>query len=184
MKIRNGKGKYWEREFATNLQIKRQTELSACQIYCSSDNVTKNISLSTKNFIDFRMSTLHERFKAHIGAVCTPWNKNIFITELNCLGVRTAFLHKYNTHYIYCDAVKYQIIGDIQAPLLATLPIEGTPNAQCFCSFNRPYCISVNKKAVSSLEIRICTDTGALFPFASFGRVVVQRHFRRHRSLL
>ena len=130
------------------------------------------------------MVSLNERFTSHIGAVCTPWDGKIFITDPNCFGTRRAFLHKYSTMYIYCDAVKYQIIVYTQAPLLAALPIQGTQNEQCFWSFNPPYYISVNQKALASIEIRICTDTGDLFPFDSSGRVVVQMHFRRQCSLL
>ena len=82
------------------------------------------------------MITLKERFNAHIGAVCTPGDYKDFITDLNCFVVRRAFLHKCTTMYIYCDAVKYQIIGDTQDPLLATLPIQRSPNEQCFWSLN------------------------------------------------
>ena len=109
-------GKYLENEFARNLPIKGHEELSACQIHSSYDNVTQKISLSTKNIVDFRMINLNERFTSHIGAVCTPWDGKIFIIDPNCFGTRRAFLHKYSTMYIYCDAVKYQIIGDSQAP--------------------------------------------------------------------
>ena len=65
--------------------------------------------------------------------------------------------------YIYCDAVKYQIIADTQAQLLATLPFQRTSNHQCFGSFNPRYHISVNQNTLCSLEIRICTDIGDLF---------------------
>ena len=158
-----------EKEFAKNLPIKGHEELSACQIHSSYDNVTQKISLSTNSIVDFRMITLKERLNAHIGAVCTPGDNKIFIAHPNSLGVRRAFLHKYTTMYLYCDAVNYQIICDTQALLLSTLPIQVIPNEQCFWSFNPPYYISVHHKALSSLEIRICTDTGDLFPFDSSG---------------
>ncbi|KAF0147103.1 MAG: hypothetical protein FD188_3549, partial [Ignavibacteria bacterium] len=127
------------KEFAKNLPIKGHEELSACQIHSSYDNVTQKISLSTKCIVDFRMITLNERLNAHIGAVCTPWDNKIFITDPNCFGVRRAFLHNCMKLCIYFDAVKYKIIGRTQAPLLATLRIQGIPNDQSFVSFNPPY---------------------------------------------
>ena len=191
MKIPNGYydspaslGKYLETEFGSNSPNKGDDELTACQIHRWYDIVTQKISLSDKTIGESRMITLKERFIAHIGAVCTPSENKIFITDTNTFGVRRAFLYKHTIMYIYCDAVKYTIIGDTQAPLLATLLIQGTPNEQCFWGFNPPYYISVNQKALSSFEIRICTDTGDLFPFDHSGRVVVQLHFRRQRSLL
>ena len=108
----------------------------------------------------------------------------MFITDPNSFEVLMVFLHKYTTMYIYSDAVKYQIIGETQAPLLATLPFQGNPNEQCFWSFNPPYYISVTQKALSSMEIRICTDTGDLVPIETSGRVVVLLHFRRQGSIL
>ena len=140
-----------EKEFSRNLPNKGHEEQNVCQIHSSYDNVTQKISLSTKNIVDFRMISLNERFSSHIGAVCTPWDGKIFITDPNCFGTRRAYLHKYSPMYIYCDAVKYQIIVDTHAPLIASLPIQGTPNEQCFWSFNPRYYISLNQKALSSL---------------------------------
>ena len=95
-------GKYLEKEFAKNLPIKGHEELSACQIHSSYDNVTQKISLSTKSIVDFLMISLNERLNAHIGAVCTPWDNKMFITDPNCFGVRRAFLHKCPSNdYVY-----------------------------------------------------------------------------------
>ena len=95
--------------------------------------------MSTYSHTASLMITLNERLKEHIGAVWTPWDNKMFISDPNSFRVRRAFLDKYTTMYIYCDAVKYQIIGDTQAPLLATLPIQGISNEQCVWSFNPPY---------------------------------------------
>ena len=121
-------GKYLEKAFVKNLPITGHEELSACQIQSSYDNVTQKISLSTKCIVDFRMFTLNERLNAHIGAVCTSGDNKMWINDPNSFGVRRAFLHKYTTMYIYCDAVKYQIIGCTQCSFLATLTIQGIPN--------------------------------------------------------
>ena len=93
-------GKYLEKEFSKNLPIKGHEELSAIQIHSSYENVTQKISLSTKSIVDFRMITLNDRFNAHLGAVCTPWDNKIFIADPNSFGVRRAFLHKYTTIYL------------------------------------------------------------------------------------
>ena len=98
-------GKYLEKEFSKNLPIKGHYDLSACQIHSSYDNVTQRISLSTKCIVDFHMSSLNGPLIAHIGAVCTPCDNKIFITDPYCFGVRRAFLQKYRTMYIYWDAV-------------------------------------------------------------------------------
>ena len=45
-------------------------------------------------------------------------------------------------------------MGDTQSPLLAALPIQRTPRENRFWSINPHYYISVNRKALSSREIR------------------------------
>ena len=90
-------GIYLEKEFAKNLPIKGHEELSSCQMHTLSDYVTQMISISTMSLVYFRMITLNERLNAHIGAICTPWDNKIFITDPNCFRVRWAFLHKYTT---------------------------------------------------------------------------------------
>ena len=84
-------GKYLDNELAKNLPIKGHEELSACQIHCSYDNVTQKISLSTKILVKFRIFPLNDRFTAHIGAGCTPWEIKMFLTDPNCFRVRRAF---------------------------------------------------------------------------------------------
>ncbi|KAF0151799.1 MAG: hypothetical protein FD188_3435 [Ignavibacteria bacterium] len=85
--------------------------------------------------------------------------------------------------YIYCDVIKYQIVGDSQAPLIATMPIHGSRNQKCFWEFNPPYYFPVNKKSITSIEMKFCTEKAEPFPFdPNNSWVVVRLHFRRQRG--
>ena len=170
-----------EKEFARNLPIKDHEELSACQINSLYDNVIQRISLSTMRISDFRMITLKERFDGHIPAVCTPLDNKTFITYNYCFGIRRRFLYNYRTMYI---VVHLSIIGEIEAPLHATHPIQGIPNEQSFSSFNPPYSISLNQKALSFLEIRLYSETRELISFEAIWRFVVQLLLKRQRPPL
>ena len=85
--------------------------------------------------------------------------------------------------YIYSDIVKYQTVGDTEAPLLGVLPLQGQHNKQNFWSFNPLHYIPVNKSNTNTIHIKICTDTGDEFPFQKSGQVVCRLHFRRKRLI-
>ena len=86
--------------------------------------------------------------------------------------------------YIYSDIIKYQMVGDVQAPLLGILPVQGRYREQVFWHFTPPYYIPVSKNHIETIEIRLCTDTGEVFPILGNGKVISRLHFRRKHSIL
>ena len=83
--------------------------------------------------------------------------------------------------FIYSDIIKLQTVADVQAPLLAVLPVRGEDKKQNYWACQPPYYISVVKQEFDSIAIRICTDTGDKFPFDQNGKVICRLHFRRKR---
>ena len=92
-------------------------------------------------------------------------------------------LDDFSTIYLYTDVIKYQIVGDTQAPLMGTLPVEGKYGEQDYWSFNTTYYMPVNKTSISSIEVRLCTETGELVAFEPGSTTVCKLHFRRQRGL-
>ena len=76
--------------------------------------------------------------------------------------------------FVYSNLVRYQMVGDTEAPLLGIVPITTSAGArlgleanQQYYSFNPPYYIPVLKNQFDTIEIQLNTDWGAPFPFAS-----------------
>ena len=147
------------------------------------DPITKNVDFESENFLWVNTLSLSKDFHLAIGR-----EPNLLIAGTLCVsGSHKDFTQKptletLKSMYIYCDAIKYQIVGDTQAPLLASLAIQGKPGDQCFWAFNPHYYIPVSQKTISTIELRICTENGDKFPFHPSGRVVIQLHFRRQRG--
>ena len=83
--------------------------------------------------------------------------------------------------FIYSDIIKFQTVADVQAPLLAVIPVRGEDKKQNYWACQPPYYTTVLKQEFDSIAIRICTDTGDLFPFDGNGKVICRLHFRRKR---
>jgi hypothetical protein len=153
-----------------------------CRLSFTYDPITEKIFFEKQNISIFRLATLNKNFHNNIGSLSECFQEKLFLSQPNPLQSKKSKIDKLSSLYIYCDVIKYQIVGDIQAPLLATLPIQGCPNDQCYWAFQPPYYIPVNQKSISSIEIKICTEYGDLFPFGPYGRVVTRLHFRRQRG--
>ena len=152
-------------------------------IECIQDSILNHISFGSRYIKKYQFLTLSPRFHNAIGLSSINWQNKLFISEPGKSDDIKPQMEYLNTMYIYCDIVKFQIVGDTQAPLLSTLVVQGYPGEQVFCGFNPPYYIPLNQKSISTIEIRVCSDTGDLIPFDPSGRVIVQLHFRKHRGL-
>ena len=80
--------------------------------------------------------------------------------------------------YVYCSIVEPQIVGDIYAPPLRTVPVEGERGQHVIKTFLDPHYLQVNADEVRVIEINIKDDTGHDVPFMS-GRVMCKLHFRQ-----
>lgn len=85
--------------------------------------------------------------------------------------------------FVYSDNIEYQIVGDIQAPLLAVIPIRGEMKTQCYWACIPPFYLPVPKLEFDTLNIRICTDMGEDFPFPRNGKVICRLHFRKRHTI-
>ena len=106
----------------------------------------------------------------------------LYYYQPNVMRPKTGTIEQISSMYIYCDLIKYQMVGDTQAPLLGVLPVQGSYGEQIFWGFNPPYYIPLNKQHIDSITIRICTDTGDEIPFNPKGKSVCRLHFRRKRG--
>ena len=106
---------------------------------------------------------------------------------LKVIGTTKPRLDVVNSLYVYSDIGKYQAVGDVEAPLLGIVPVQGAPGARLYWSFN-PLCyLPVNKTYIQEIEMRLCTDEGDAVPFAAGSdNVVCCLRFRktRHSSVL
>ena len=80
--------------------------------------------------------------------------------------------------YIYCDAIEDVMVGDVRAKLLRTVPVTGEHSGYVTASFTKIYYHPVRLGYISSIEVKICDDTGEKIMFGTTKTVVVL-HFRK-----
>lgn len=79
--------------------------------------------------------------------------------------------------YVYCDLVEPQIVGDVQAPLLKIVKVEGKDGEMINAHYPRPYYLPVMRQHFQSIEIDIRLHSGDFVPFER-GKVYLVLHFR------
>ena len=84
-----------------------------------------------------------------------------------------------STIYLYCDVVEPQVVGDVNAQLLQTVPVEGTFGKTVIKTFINTQYVPIRTKSFGNVEILLRTDTGEPVPFER-GKVVTTLHFRQH----
>ncbi len=91
--------------------------------------------------------------------------------------------------FVYIDIISYQVVGDIEAPLLAVLPYDVKLTKDKKLNLDRPTKYysrnlldykDLITGAIHTIRTEIRTDTGQLVPFAnsSGGRTLLKLHFR------
>ena len=81
--------------------------------------------------------------------------------------------------YIYCDIVEPQVVGDTNAKLLRTIPVQRQIGDDVYVSFTNIMYVPVQTKSFEDIQILLRTDTGEPVPFER-GKVVVTLQFRKH----
>ena len=84
-------------------------------------------------------------------------------------------LNGFYSLYVYCDVVEHVLIGDIKAPLLHTINVNGKKESMVNRIFQTVQYIPVGKK--HTIEIDIRDNAGRKIPFQR-GRVIETLHFR------
>jgi len=85
--------------------------------------------------------------------------------------------------YVYCSLVEPQIVGNVTAPLLRSVHINGIYGDIIEKLYQSPHYVPVVAKEVDRIEIDIKDDNDQSVPF-QFGKTVVKLHFRKKRSVL
>lgn len=80
--------------------------------------------------------------------------------------------------YGYTNIIEPQIVGDIVAPLLRIVGIEGANEQIIDKIFDTPHYIPVLYNDISDIEVCIKTDNNEFLKFLS-GKVVLKLHFRK-----
>jgi hypothetical protein len=83
-----------------------------------------------------------------------------------------------NHLYIYCDILQPQIVGNILAPLLQIVNVEGVYVDTVSRIYIAPHYIPVLKKNFNSIEINIKDDQNKLIRF-EYGKTILKLHFRK-----
>lgn len=94
---------------------------------------------------------------------------------------KRAVISNFSSIFIYSDIARYQLVGDIQAPLLAVVPVKGEDGTQQDWTFNPPYYIPVNKRSIETIEIKLANEFGEEIPFLPGGLAIIRLNFRRKR---
>lgn len=81
------------------------------------------------------------------------------------------------TIYTYCDLVEPQIVGDVQAPLLKIIKVEGRDGEVVNAHYVRPHYVPVSRRHFQAIEFALRLHSGELVPFER-GRVIAVLHFR------
>ena len=85
--------------------------------------------------------------------------------------------------FIYCNLVEPQVVGNITAPLLRNVHIEGKFGDIVEKIYQTPHYVPVIQKEIDRIEIDIKDDNNQSVPF-QFGKSVVKLHFRKKRAIL
>lgn len=84
--------------------------------------------------------------------------------------------------YLYCSIVTGQIVGDVWANLLKTVPVGGEHGENVMREYVSPQYIPVLTNQFSNITMTIRDDTGEKISFER-GRVMATLHFRRQSEL-
>lgn len=79
--------------------------------------------------------------------------------------------------YVYTDLVTPQIVGDVQAPLLRIVTVNGSDGEVISAYYDRPHYVPVARNCFQTVEMAIRLNSGDFVPFER-GKVIAILHFR------
>ena len=80
--------------------------------------------------------------------------------------------------YIYCDIIEDNIVGDVRAKLLRTVPVIGEQSDTINIAFAKLYYHPVRPGYISDVEMLICDDAGGKIQFGP-AKTVIVLHLRK-----
>ena len=135
------------------------------------NNLTKKITVEIKSGYSM---TFNKRVSRILGfESSTPVFKK---TTVSPYGADMSVL---STIYVYCDIVEPQVVGDVSAQLLRSIPVQGKFGDIISETFVNIQYAPMLRKSFEDVEILLRGDTGDPVPFER-GKVVVTLHFRKH----
>ena len=102
----------------------------------------------------------------------------VFEANSPIMSELTPQLKRLTCMFVYSDIVELSLVGDTQAALLGSLPIQSQFGEQAYWSFNPPYYVRLREKHITTITIQLCDDTGEAFPIED-GKVMCRLNFRR-----
>ena len=81
------------------------------------------------------------------------------------------------SRFVYYDIVENVVVGDVQAPLLQTIKINGKDNKMISRIYQTVWYVSVQHRQFDMIKIDIRNDIGRCVPFLR-GKEIVTPHFR------
>ena len=106
--------------------------------------------------------------------------KEVKITKTT-VSPYVADLHGSMTIYIYCDIVLPQVVGDTNAKLLRSVPVQGKMGDVVMKTFTNIQYVPVQTKSFEDIDIILKDDEGNPVPFER-GKVLVTLHFKQKSS--
>jgi len=104
-----------------------------------------------------------------------------FMKSVNFADYPPDITSGFNTLFVYCDLVQPQIVGNLLAPLLRTVPISGEYGSSIDKVFLSPHYLPLRNKTFDAIEIVIKDDTNQAVKF-NFGKVIIKLHLRRKQQ--
>lgn len=136
-------------------------------------HVTKRVKIKTK---EAAKVILNEGISELLGFEPGEYAGNVqspFIADPNA---------SFPVMYVYCDLVEPQIVGDVQAPLLKIVKVEGKDGEIVNAHYVRPFYLPVIRQHFQTIEMEIRLNSGSFVPFER-GRVIAVLHFRMRQIL-
>jgi hypothetical protein len=86
--------------------------------------------------------------------------------------------------FVYCNIVSSQLIGTTRAPVLRVLATEFQRDKNINSSkiFEKPHYLPLASNLISSIEIKITTQTGNKFPFPATAPTILVLHFKKLKN--
>ena len=85
--------------------------------------------------------------------------------------------------YVYSDIVELSLVGNSQVPIMGFLLIRSSLQDTGHWVFNPPLYVRVKEKNITTITIKICTESGEEY-FILDGLVTCRLHFRRRPFLV
>ena len=85
----------------------------------------------------------------------------------------------YKNVYVYSDIIKNQSVGNVKAPLLRIVPVEGSYGEICCVRYEKPHYFPLSRNHIGTIHVDLRDDKGELISFESGSQTVLTLVFRR-----